>query len=115
MSEAKKRALIVTALAGFVRSFLTHDIELLKDMGYEVHCAANIHHPGAEGMEDYFNNLGVVFHQIDFSSNRLLSRNTLDEMDAELRRKLGATAKERIRTAYSWQFIGDEYKRLWTE
>ena len=78
MAEAKKRALIVTALAGFVRSFLTHDIELLKDMGYEVHCAANIHHPGAEGMGDYFNDLGVVFHQIDFSSNRPLSRNTLE-------------------------------------
>lgn len=38
-----------------------------------------------------------------------------DEMDAEWRRKFGATAKERIRTAYSWQFIGDEYKRVWAE
>ncbi len=38
-----------------------------------------------------------------------------DEMDAEWRRKFGTAAKERIRTAYSWAFIGDEYKRVWNE
>lgn len=36
-------------------------------------------------------------------------------MDTEWRDKFGIAAKERIRTAYSWQFIGDEYKRLWNE
>ena len=36
-----------------------------------------------------------------------------DAMDAEWRDKFGTAAKERIRTAYSWQFIGDEYKRVW--
>lgn len=38
-----------------------------------------------------------------------------DEMDAEWRDKFGVAAKERIKTAYSWQFIGDEYKRVWNE
>ena len=38
-----------------------------------------------------------------------------DEMDAEWRRKFGTAAKERIRTAYSWAFIGNEYKRVWNE
>ena len=38
-----------------------------------------------------------------------------DEMDAEQREKLSVAAKERIRTAYSWRFIGDEYKRVWNE
>lgn len=38
-----------------------------------------------------------------------------DEMDAEWRRKFGVTAKERIRIAYSWAFIGDEYKRVWMQ
>lgn len=37
-----------------------------------------------------------------------------DQMDAEWREKFGNAAKERIRTAYSWQFIGDEYKRVLT-
>ena len=35
------KALIVSALAGFVRSFLMSDVAMLQDMGYEVHCAAN--------------------------------------------------------------------------
>ena len=36
-----------------------------------------------------------------------------DGMSTEERAKYGAAAKERIKTAYSWQFIGDEYKRVW--
>lgn len=36
-----------------------------------------------------------------------------DKMTAEERDKYGEVAKERIRSAYSWQFIGDEYKRVW--
>ena len=36
-----------------------------------------------------------------------------DQMTAEERAKYGAAAKERIRSVYSWQFIGDEYKRVW--
>ena len=35
-----KRALIVTALARFTKSFLTNDIITLQKMGYEVRCAA---------------------------------------------------------------------------
>ena len=32
-----KKALIVTALARFTKSFLTNDIIILQKMGYEVH------------------------------------------------------------------------------
>jgi len=35
-----------------------------------------------------------------------------DLMDGKTREAFGSKAKERIRTAYSWQFIGDEYKRV---
>ena len=38
----KKRALIITALTGFVRAFLLQDIEILQKLGYEVHCAATV-------------------------------------------------------------------------
>lgn len=72
-----KKALIVTALAGFVRSFLTHDIQILQEMGYEVHCAANKFHPGNENIDEYFKLLKVKFHQIDFSSNKPISKETL--------------------------------------
>ena len=36
-----------------------------------------------------------------------------DSMSAELRAEYGIKAKDRIRTAYSWAFIGSEYKELW--
>ena len=72
-----KKALILTAFARFIKSFLTNDIKILQDMGYEVHCAANIHHAGAECMEKYFLDMNVTFHQIDFSSNKPISKETL--------------------------------------
>ena len=72
-----KRALIVTALARFTKSFLTNDIITLQKMGYEVHCAANIYHAGAECMPAYFEDMNVVFHQIDFSSSKPVSFETL--------------------------------------
>lgn len=70
------RVLIVSALAGFIRSFLTQDIKILQSMGYEVWCAANKNHPGADGIDDYFKNLNVKFIQIDFSSTSPLSRSS---------------------------------------
>lgn len=72
-----KKALIVTALARFTKSFLSNDIITLQKMGYEVHCAANIHHAGAECMPAYFKQMHVIFHQIDFSSSKPLSAETL--------------------------------------
>ncbi|MGU8138828.1 glycosyltransferase [Clostridium perfringens] len=72
----KKKVLVVTALAGFFRSFLTNDIKILQNMGYEVHCAANVLHPGSEGMNEYFKQNNIIFHQIDFSSNKPFSKQT---------------------------------------
>ena len=36
-------------------------------------------------------------------------------MPAKEREKYGLAAKERVISAYSWQFIGDRYKKLWEE
>ena len=72
------KALIVTALAGFIRSFLKNDIAILQSMGYEVHCAANINHAGGDGLDKFFGESNVVFHQIDFSSSKPFSKETLN-------------------------------------
>lgn len=71
-----KKVLIVTALAGFVRSFLNNDISILQGMGYEVHCAANANHKGANDVVEYLNSNNVVFHQVDFSSTSPFSNET---------------------------------------
>lgn len=73
----KKKALIVAALAGFINTFLKHDIELLQQKGYEVHCAANAKNKIKEENEKEFNDLGVIFHQIDFSSQSPFSKQTI--------------------------------------
>lgn len=72
-----KKVLICTALAKFIKSFLENDILILQGKGYEVHVAANINHVGAEGMEKYFQNMNVIFHQVDFSSNKPFSKSTI--------------------------------------
>ena len=74
-----KRAIIVTALTGFVRAFLLYDIELLKELGYEVDCAANGNGDKESELDNkrYFKKLNVKFHQIDFSSNKPISKETI--------------------------------------
>lgn len=72
-----KRVLITTALAGFIRSFLKNDIQILQSMGYEVHCAANKNHAGAEDIEEFFKENNIIFHQINFSSNKPISKATI--------------------------------------
>lgn len=73
----QKKALVVSALAGFVSGFLQNDIRILKDMGYEVHCAGNASNKNQEENRSNFEDIGTQFHQIDFSSNSPLSRQSL--------------------------------------
>jgi len=75
-----KKALIIASTAGFVRAFLMHDIEMLQNRGFEVHCATN-----SDGMvmfdpKSFFSEKGVLLHQIDFSSTSPLSRSTMEAM-----------------------------------
>ena len=72
-----KKALIVTALAGFVRSFLMNDIKTLQQMDYEVTVVANKDHEGAENIEAYFDDNNVHFINVDFSSNKPFSFKTI--------------------------------------
>lgn len=71
-----KKALIVSALAGFIGTFLRHDIETLQSMGYEVHCAGNASNKNPIENENSFREMGAVFHQIGFSSKSPLSKDS---------------------------------------
>ena len=63
-----KKALIVTSTAGFAKGFLLHDMQLLQQMGYEVHCAANASNTVTFNAAEWFAERNVQFHQIDFSA-----------------------------------------------
>ncbi len=77
MSSNRKKVLIVTALAGFLRRFLEHDVKILQEMGFEVHCAANRVQPLAGDIDAYMEQIGVVFHQVDFSSTNPICKDNL--------------------------------------
>ncbi len=72
-----KRILISTALSGFLKAFLEKDVRILQSMGYEVHFASNNSIDG-EKYVPYFEKMGIVFHQVDFSSNKPFSIRTID-------------------------------------
>lgn len=85
-----EKVLIVTALAGFIKSFLENDIKTLQEMGYEVHCAANENHPGAGNIRRYFEEKNVTFHNVGFSSNSPISKETAKAYK-EIKTIIGAT------------------------
>ena len=37
----------------------------------------------------------------------------IDDLSDQMRFEYGQRAKERIKSAYSWEFIASEYKRVW--
>lgn len=69
-----KKALIVSALAGFIVSFLRSDVKMLQDMGYEVHCAGNANNNDPQKNQQNFRSMGAVFHQVAFSSQSPFSK-----------------------------------------
>lgn len=73
-----KKALIVTSTAGFAKSFLFHDMQLLQSMGYEVHCAANKIGTMTFNVDEFFPNNNVTFHHVDFSTSSPLGKQTRD-------------------------------------
>lgn len=77
MIDLMKRALIVAATGGFLKGFLIPDMKLLQEMGYEVHCAANGSSVSTFVPAKLFSSIGVMFHQIDFSSTSPFSKESL--------------------------------------
>lgn len=73
-----KKALIVANLIGFV-NFLWHDFEILRDMGFELHFAANatIKDFNTDGELQELINKRITFHNIDFDSKTPFSKKNL--------------------------------------
>lgn len=70
-----KKVLIVTALAGFINTFLLNDIKIYQNLGYEVTCAGNNSFFPDENVLDYLAPLKVKFENIEFDSKKILSKN----------------------------------------
>lgn len=72
-----KKALIISAMAGFTATFLRNDIKILQSMGYEVDCAGDSSARGIETYNAIFSELDAKFIQIDFDSKSPFSRKNL--------------------------------------
>lgn len=61
-----KKALLVTHVSGFVPQFEMNNVQLLQDMGYEIHYASNYHNPSYGKDNHRLDGTGIIQHQIDF-------------------------------------------------
>ena len=72
------------------------ELNLLLDVGFNRECGQDA---------------ALYWNKSDGNLAGLIDR--ADGMKAEEKAEYGRRAKERIKNAYSWEFIGNEYKRVW--
>ena len=65
-SNAKKKALLITTVSGFVPQFEMNNVRILQEMGYEVHYATNYNMPSYGNDNHRLDGTGIIRHQIDF-------------------------------------------------
>jgi glycosyltransferase involved in cell wall biosynthesis len=71
------KALLVTTVSGFVPQFEMSNVQILQDMGYEVHYAANYNTPSYGTDNHRLEGTGIIQHQIDFVRNPFQLKNIL--------------------------------------
>lgn len=73
----EKKALFIATVGGFVTQFEMNNVRILKQMGYEIHSAANFSEPvypvGGRGLRAQ----GVILHQEDIAKSPFLWRTNL--------------------------------------
>ena len=70
-----KKALIVSTNAGFIASFEQSDAKILRELGYEVHCAANMELYGSKDKLNKLKQKVSECHHIPFSRSPLSKDN----------------------------------------
>ena len=59
-----KKALFLTTISGFLQQFEMNDVEILQEMGFEVHYASNFYNPVYEVDKSELRSKGIVLHQV---------------------------------------------------
>lgn len=70
-----KRALLVTTVSGFVPQFEMSNVNILKEMGYEIHYATNYNTPSYGNDNKRLEDIGIIQHQIDFTRSPFKTQN----------------------------------------
>ncbi|MCM1193870.1 MAG: glycosyltransferase family 4 protein [Butyrivibrio sp.] len=72
-----KKVLFITTISGFLQQFEMNDVNILQEMGYEVHYATNFNNPIYEVDINVLKQKDIVLHQVDIQkSPRRLIQNT---------------------------------------
>jgi glycosyltransferase involved in cell wall biosynthesis len=67
--ELTKKALLVTTVSGFVPQFEMSNVNILQNMGYEIHYAANYKTPSYGNDNKRLTGTNIIPHQVDFIRN----------------------------------------------
>ncbi len=60
-----KKVLIITTISGFLSQFEMNDVDILKDLGCELHYASNFHNPVYESDQGELKKKGIKLYQIE--------------------------------------------------
>ncbi len=72
-----KKILYITTVSGFLPQFEKKDVEIMQEMGYEIHYASNFHHPVYPFDKGKLEEQGIILHQIDVSKSPLKLRENI--------------------------------------
>lgn len=64
-----KKILIITTVSGFLYKFEMGNVRILRELGYEVHYAANEHVPAYIYDKSVLDKNGVIFHHVDIAQS----------------------------------------------
>lgn len=64
-----KKVLILTTISGFLTQFEMNDVQILKEMGYEIHYATNFRHPVYDIDQDKLLEEGIRLYPIDIEKS----------------------------------------------
>lgn len=64
-----RKILIITTISGFLPKFEMNDVNIVQEMGYEVHYASNFNNPIYEIDEEELKRKGIVLHHIDIEKS----------------------------------------------
>lgn len=65
VGKRMKKVLIITHVSGFLIKFCLNDVEILQEMGYEVHYASNRNEKGYLYEETQLSERNIIFHHVD--------------------------------------------------
>lgn len=79
--DIRKKALVVSTVSGFVPQFEMQNIDILKNMGFEIHYASNFRNPFYGKDNSRLNNTGILCHQIPFERSPYHIKNIMAYFD----------------------------------